>query len=107
MKSHTELLIALIDALYEAPLSKETHDLKMLAAETRGQMVDESDSKREAAIENLMIDGRWIANTGTRPECELATVRFANGKTEPASNQLLLSWGFGHGDYNITHYKPR
>jgi hypothetical protein len=38
MKTHTELLTDLIAALYAAPITVETHPLKMLAAEIRGQM---------------------------------------------------------------------
>jgi hypothetical protein len=39
MKTHTELLTDLIDALYAAPITVETHPLKMLAAEIKGQMM--------------------------------------------------------------------
>jgi hypothetical protein len=38
MKTHTELLTELIAALYAAPITVETHPLKMLAAEIKGQM---------------------------------------------------------------------
>lgn len=38
MKSHTELLNRILDALYAAPLSPEIHPYQMLAAEIRGQM---------------------------------------------------------------------
>ncbi len=42
MKTHTELLNQLIDAVYALPFStfKEAHDLQMLAAEIKGKMMN-------------------------------------------------------------------
>lgn len=113
MKSHTELLNALIDALYKAPLSKETHDIKMLAAETRGQMMATCDhcdtppfTQPDYATPQPDADG-WVENTGVIPKCEIKAIRFRGGDITNTADKVW-AWDFlgTETDYHITHYKP-
>jgi hypothetical protein len=116
MKTHTELLNQLIDAVYALPFStfKEAHDLQMLAAEIKGQMM----AHPLFTMDTLKIDGLtdeecgipdadgWIENTGEMPECEIKAIRFANGKERDVLNAASWIWKNHTGEYSITHYKP-
>jgi hypothetical protein len=86
MKSHTDLLNTLIDALYAAPPSPEIHRYQILAAEIRGEM--------------QATDDGWVENTGVMPECEII----------PTSRKQECNWLFSShlADRvsDITHYKP-
>jgi hypothetical protein len=102
MKSHTDLLNTLIDALYDAPPSPEIHRYQILAAEIRGQM----------SVTAADTDG-WIKNTGAAPEGEILELKFRDGSTYVKR----LGKGMGKNDFrwafsshtphrDITHYKP-
>jgi hypothetical protein len=58
MKSHTDLLNTLIDALYAAPPSPEIHRYQILAAEIRGQM--NPDGVTNFAIYYTREANEWI-----------------------------------------------
>jgi len=102
MTAHTELLTDLIAAVYALPLgasAKEIHDLQMLAAEIKGRMLASEPTTQPA-------DDGWIENTGVMPECEIKSIRFANGKERDTLNADSWTWDNHTGEYSITHYKP-
>jgi hypothetical protein len=71
MKTHTELLTELIAALYAAPITVETHPLKVLAAEIKGQMMAQLppmmtlDTETSELVEKLIYGDIEIASLET------------------------------------------
>jgi hypothetical protein len=119
MKTHTELLTNLIAAVYALPidaLEKEIHDLQMLAAETKGQMMAQLPPMMTLDTETGKVtptpdeDG-WIGNTGVMPEIEVLELRFRDGYicNDPAP-KTQYRWHFANNcqdpSVDITHYKP-
>ena len=100
MKSHTDLLNTLIDALYAAPPSPEIHRYQILAAEIRGRMGG-SDPEPERAG-----DDGWIKNTGKNPQCAIAKVKFRDGSEDTYPNPIGYDWTITNSNGDITHYKP-
>jgi hypothetical protein len=119
MKTHTELLNQLIDAVYALPFTtfKEAHDLQMLATEIKGQIMaacEHCDSppfaQSDYATTQPDADG-WIKNTGVMPEIEVLELRFRDGHicNDPAP-KTQYRWHFANNcqdpSVDITHYKP-
>ena len=119
MKTHTELLTELINAVYALPLDaklKQIHDLQMLAAEIKGQMM----AHPLFTMDTLKIDGLtdedcvmpdsdgWIENTGVDPNCRISKLKFHDGEVsrinDANSNQFI--WRITDNIDAITHYKP-
>jgi len=124
MKTHTELLNQLINAVYALPFStfKEAHDLQMLAAEIKGQMMncgtcDGSQSidsggvtpwgkginiacpeclsrsrKAEIAQKPTPDADGWVENTGVMPECDIVAIRFHDGEIAKVKNDKMWAW---------------
>jgi hypothetical protein len=117
MKTHTELLNQLIDAVYALPFTtfKEAHDLQMLAAEIKGQMMaacENCDSppfaQPDYATNQPDADG-WIENTGVMPECDISAIRLHDGEVIKVANDKHWAWGMkspNPEEFIITHYKP-
>jgi len=109
MKTHTELLTELIDALYTAPITVETHPLKILAAEIKGQMMAQLPPMTTLdTIPQPDSDG-WIENTGVMPECDISAIRLHDGEVVNVVNDKAWSWGMkspNPEEFDITHYKP-
>ena len=107
MKTHTELLTELIEAVYASELTLATHPLKMITAEIKGQMMatcDHCDSKpfTQPNYSTPDADG-WVENTGVIPDCEYLIIRFAD-KSE--TKFPVVSCGYNWENPYITHYKP-
>jgi hypothetical protein len=126
MKTHTELLNQLIDAVYALPFStfKEAHDLQMLAAEIKGQMMVQLppmmtlDTETGKVTPTPDADG-WVENTGVMPECDISAIRWYCGEVINVANdkhwawemKLPEHWAWGlklpsPEKFHITHYKP-
>jgi len=106
MKTHTELLTELLDAVYAVPCMANTAEIRkvqMRAAEIRGQMLATCATTTEPQPD---ADG-WVENTGVVPKCEIKAIRFHNGDIENTADKV---WAWDFLDTNtachITHYKP-
>jgi hypothetical protein len=99
MKTHTELLNQLIDAVYALPFTtfKEAHDLQMLAAEIKGQMMaacENCDSppfaQPDYATNQPDADG-WIENTGVNPQCLIIGIKVKDGRFALGAFLLIVA----------------
>jgi len=110
MKTHTELLTELIEAVYALPISpsiKEVHDLQMKAAEIRGQMLATNPLQNETPSNQSDDDG-WIENTGVMPECEISAYRYFDGEVVVTCDKSR-GWDAltaNNKSFVITHYRP-
>jgi hypothetical protein len=117
MKTHTELLNKLLDAVYALPLDaklKQIHDLQMLAAEMNGIMMSQLppmmtlDTETSKVTPTQDADG-WIENTGVMPECDISAICFNDVDIIEVKNDKQWAWGCKMSDsekFHITHYKP-
>jgi hypothetical protein len=115
MKTHTELLNQLIDAVYALPFTtfKEAHDLQMLAAEIKGQMMAQLppimtlDTETGKLTPTLDADG-WIENTGVNPQCLIIGIKVKDGRftQEVRYSVPQNSLDLNFSESYITHYKP-
>ena len=113
MKTHTELLSELIAVLYAAPITVETHPLKMLAAEIKGQMMAQLPPMMTLDAEASKVTptpdaGVWIENTGVMPECDISAIRYFDGEIWHGCDKER-GWHVKRANnksFVITHYRP-
>jgi hypothetical protein len=115
MKTHTELLNQLIDAVYALPFTtfKEAHDLQMLAAEIKGQMMAQLPPMMTLDTETGKVtptpdeDG-WIENTGLNPQCLIIGIKVKDGRFTQEVRYAVPqnSFDLNFSESYITHYKP-
>jgi len=113
MKTHTELLTELIEAVYALPPNASLIQLialQMKAAEIKGQMMVTCDhcpfAQLDATAPQPDADG-WVVNTGVDPDCVISAWKLKSGfEGNVKRSSEDFDWGPNWDRSTITHYKP-